>query len=177
MKPIYIKDYTDIDFESVYETTPWERKEYRPREESFMALIPLQYTYGIKYPRTYNSTLMTPIVRDLMNKLNKDFNCQYDICFLNLYKDETDHLGWHSDDSPTMDMNHPICSISLGAQREIWVKKKSHTGIIPSENRYLLEDGSLFIMPSLYQKGHLHKIPKGGQAKNARISLTYRKYK
>lgn len=51
------------------------------------------------------------------------------------------------------------------------------TGNIPDEDKYLLADGSLFVMPSGFQKYYLHKIPKSDRECGGRISLTFRKYK
>lgn len=97
--------------------------------------------------------------------------------FGSYYKDEHQHLGWHSDDSPEMDMDHPISVVSCGEPRFIYVKERYYKGEVPDENKYLLTNGSLFIMPSGYQKDHLHKIPRGGHSMEGRISLTFRKYK
>ena len=72
--------------------------------------------------------------------------------------------------------NHDIAVISLGAEREIWWKQKDFKGPIPKENKQLLQNGSLFIMPAGFQKDYLHKIPKCDHACNIRISLTFRNY-
>lgn len=111
-----------------------------------------------------------------MNNLNEQFNTEYNVCFLNYYENEKQHLGWHADDSPEMDTNHPIAVISFGESRYIFVKDKFYKVEIPDEDKFLLNDGSLFIMPANYQEEHLHKIPKGDRVMNGRISLTFRKY-
>ena len=36
----------------------------------------------------------------------------YNVCFLNRYDDQRNHLGWHADDSPEMDHDHPIAVVS-----------------------------------------------------------------
>jgi alkylated DNA repair dioxygenase AlkB len=111
-----------------------------------------------------------------MEKLNNDFNTGYDICFLNRYDNEKMWLGWHADDSSEIDSNHPIAVISFGAEREIWVKKMDYKGEIPVENKFMLNNGSLFVMPAGYQKENLHKIPKWNIPCSTRISLTFRKF-
>ena len=104
------------------------------------------------------------------------YNSEYDVCFLNRYDNQRNHLGWHSDDSPEMDMNHPIAVVSIGAIREIWIKPREFKGEIPLSNRYPLASGSLFIMPAGFQESNLHKIPKHDRKCGGRISLTFRKY-
>ena len=78
-------------------------------------------------------------------------------------------------DSPEQDQLHPIAVVSFGAERELWVKPQAYKGPIPPEDRYLLTQGSLFVMPPGYQDTHYHKIPKCSWVCGQRISLTYRK--
>ena len=165
-KDVFIKD-SEV-FDQLMVTVPWTNRD-APRDECFMSLVPLEYTYGKGFTRTYTSINMTPTILKIMEYINKDTGATYDICFLNYYKSDKEHLGWHADDSPEMDEEHPIGVVSFGAERYIWVKGKNVTGNIPNEDKYLLKNGSLFIMPPGFQKDYLHKIPKHDR--------TFRKYK
>lgn len=177
MKPLYIGDYSkEKIFDKLLNEVAWTNKE-APRDECFMSIIPLSYTYGKgDFARTYSSIDFHTEVLELMNKLNSEFNNEYNICFLNYYKSDKEHLGWHADDSPEMDPTHPIAVISFGAERFIWVKNKDFKGNIPDEDKYLLGDGSLFVMPAGFQADNVHKIPKNDKPCGGRISLTFRKY-
>jgi alkylated DNA repair dioxygenase AlkB len=147
------------------------------RYEYFMSKEEISYTYGSgNGVRTYTSKPFDFVVGGIMEKLNKDFNTDFDICFLNRYDNEKMWLGWHADDSPEIDPSHPIAVISFGAEREIWIKEIGFKGEVPKENRYMLNNGSLFLMPAGFQSTHLHKIPKWHIPCSTRISLTYRKY-
>jgi alkylated DNA repair dioxygenase AlkB len=94
----------------------------------------------------------------------------FDVVFLNGYKDQSDQLGWHADDSPEMDDNRSIAIISLGAEREIWFRKNGETLI----HKLLLENGSVCLMLPGMQDTHQHRIPKANHAVGKRISLTFR---
>jgi alkylated DNA repair dioxygenase AlkB len=73
----------------------------------------LSYGYDTKFGvRYYNSIPFTDEVKTIMNNLNEQFNTEYNVCFLNYYENEKQHLGWHADDSPEMDTNHPAFIIS-----------------------------------------------------------------
>ncbi|NJO63301.1 MAG: alpha-ketoglutarate-dependent dioxygenase AlkB [Richelia sp. RM2_1_2] len=147
------------------------------RYEYFMSENEIEYSYGAGAgKRTYKSKPMNDVVVNIMDKLNEEFNTKFDICFLNRYDNEKMWLGWHADNSPEIDINHPIAVISFGAEREIWVKEMPYKGDIPPEGKYMHNNGSLFMMPAGYQKTHLHKIPKWYVPCGTRISLTYRKY-
>ena len=76
-----------------------------------------------------------------------------------------------------MDQTHPIAVVSFGAERDIWVKEFNTKGNIPDDDKYLLENGSLFIMPAGFQQKYLHRIPKHNRPCGPRISLTFRKHK
>lgn len=54
--------------------------------------------------------------------------------------------------------------------------KAPPNGKQPLDQRILLKDGSLFIMPRGFQKTHLHRIPKHDKPCGWRISLTFRRF-
>ena len=93
---------------------------------------------------------------------------------MNRYLNQRDHLGWHADDSPEMDDERPIASISLGVEREIWFKPKD--GDASTVEKVKLGNGSLCLMGAGMQKEFLHRIPKAGFLCGERISLTFRGY-
>ena len=180
MKPIYISSYIE-DKDTIYNhllnDLEWlEMTE--ARKEYFMSDESISYKYGNGVAaRTYTSSLFSAHIKNLMNKINSDYNCNYNVCFLNRYDTQKNALGWHADDSPEMNTEHAICVVSFGAEREIWVKGKSFKGEIPKDDRYLLENGSLFIMPAGFQENNFHKMPRCDKACGIRISLTFRNYK
>lgn len=163
-------------FDTLLSEVPWINKD-APRDECFMSSFPLEYTYGKGFTRSYKSIEFHPEVFRIMTTLNYQQHTSYNVCFLNYYKSDKEHLGWHADDSPEMDTTHPIAVISFGAEREIWVKEKGFSGNIPDHDKYNLPNGSLFTMLPGMQETHLHKIPKGDRVLGGRISLTFRKYK
>lgn len=158
-------------------TLPW-LEVTEARKEYFMSDIPRSYDYGKGLGRrTYHSNPYNTLVEGMLSALNNQFDTNYNVCFLNRYDDEKKQLGWHSDDSPEMDTNHPIAVVSLGVKREIWWRPIGFSGVIPKEWRQLLQHGSLFIMPPGFQELYQHKIPKCDRECGIRISLTFRRYK
>lgn len=189
MKPVYHSKYIEASihaFNDIFahlNTLPW-LEATEARREYFMSLEPRSYTYGSGNGiRTYESKPFTgpvKLIQEILNtttQYNYGIPCEYDVCFLNKYDGQKNHLGWHSDDSIEMDSNHPIAVVSFGVEREIWWKLKSHKGEIPKENKQLLEHGSLFVMPAGFQELYYHKIPKSDKPCGTRISLVFRKYK
>lgn len=179
MKPIYISSFIE-DKENVFNhllnDLSW-LEVTDARKEYFMSEKLLAYTYGKgKSAREYASSPYSEPIKNIMQKLNQCYNCDYNVCFLNRYDNAKNALGWHADDSPEMNTKHDIAVISFGATREIWWKLKDFKGEIPKENRQLLGDGSLFIMPAGFQEKYFHRIPKCDRECGTRISLTFRNY-
>jgi alkylated DNA repair dioxygenase AlkB len=183
MKPLYIPSYAPdiVTIEYMLNEIPWGTFT-DARQECFMAPEPLEYTYGSgRGVRTYKSGPFNSVVKNLMETLNSGARVgrlghTYNVCFLNRYDDASQHLGWHADDSPGMDHEHPIAVISFGQPREIWWRLADHKGEIPAEQRQLLGNGSLFEMPPGFQRTYQHRIPKGDREMKPRVSLTFRHY-
>lgn len=175
MKPLYFENFVenpDVLFNTLLTGITWlEAKQ--ARKEYFMSDTPRSYLYG-KMDFRYDSQPFTPEVRALMDRLNREND--YNVCFLNLYLEAQNALGWHSDDSDEMSHDHPIAVVSIGSERHIWHKRRDFKGEVPEENKQLLKHGSLFVMPAGFQRENLHKIPKHDRPCGARISLTFRRY-
>lgn len=187
--------------------------------------MPVEYSYG-QYGAdiTYTSKPWSHYANGLRHNLIQELAhvpearmpdgkpCFFNGCFLNMYDDEKQFLGWHADDFAGMDPQAPIVVMSFGAEREIWVKRQFQTcpdcegdcviqkadkggefvdescircheqgvvpvtGIVPTKDRYLLQRGSVFIMPAGFQEAMFHRIPKHPAPCGWRISLTFRKF-
>lgn len=179
-KPIYIPDYVpcvpaNINRDRLWNELDWERREGAPRREYWQNDYGLAYTYGQGAgQRTYEAKTWDHFVDEYRRRLNEEFGYKIDCCFLNGYNDERDALGWHSDDSPEMNPEQPVITLSLGAERNISFRPLGSKD--PSEIETIrLGHGSICIMPPGFQQTHQHKIPKGDrQGMSFRISLTYR---
>ena len=136
-----------------------------------MSPTPRSYTYGSgRGIRTYSSVPMVAWVKDIMDALESNSN----VCFLNRYEDRSNSLCWHADDSEDTSGEDSIYVVSFGEPREIWWRKIGTKGVVPEENRRLLEPGSLFEMPAGFQSEYEHRIPKGSREMGWRVSLTFR---
>lgn len=159
----------------LWETLPWVHRDNTPRLEYYWSLYGLPYTYGSgSFSRTYESQPLHEVVEKYRLILNEQFDVIFDVCFINGYRDQRDHLGWHADDSPEMDMDKPIAIISLGAEREIWFRDNNYKTLARHTDQVLLNNGSLCIMKEGMQRTHQHRIPKSPAVCGHRISLTYR---
>jgi alkylated DNA repair dioxygenase AlkB len=158
--------------ESMWGNFPWEKRGLTPRREAFFADNPLSYTYGKGVGvRTYTSSPWDATVAALRERLLSETGVSFDVCFANGYADQSDHLGWHADDSAEVDPNRPIAILSFGVAREIWFCEIGKKEVV---EKLLLEPGSLCLMRAGMQSTHWHRIPKAGFVCGKRISLTFR---
>lgn len=168
---------------------PWENREGAPRRECWFNPYDLPYTYGGgEFARTYRphgfDSMAGMMIQSMISLLNHQYAASFDCCFVNGYAHGRQHLGWHADDSPEMDHEHPIAVVSLGAEREIWLRKAalpapSSEALEPGVgdiHRMPLGHGSLLLMHAGMQREWQHRIPKSPVADcGPWISLTFRK--
>ncbi len=160
----------------------WERRQDVPRSEYYCNDRPLPYVYGRdRGRRLYDPRPYHPVILAIRKDLEAHTKALLDVCFLNMYLDQSDQLGWHADDSPEMDDARPVVSVSLGVEREIWFRPKGSPKppsgqLDPNIERLLLEHGSAAIMLPGMQDTWQHRIPKSSRQCGVRISLTFRGY-
>ena len=173
MPPVSAEPSDANTFDTVYNEIDWESKT-PARKERWMALSGENYTYGSgRGVRTYESQPMPMYVKALMDVMNERMGWDLNCCMANLYADEHQHLGWHSDDSPEMDPEHVIVSVSFGAERWIHFRPIGVKG--EATHKFFMPHGSAVIMLPHMQEEWEHKIPKHSQPCGARASLTYRR--
>lgn len=179
MLPInYINKFVDSP-DTVYgillQELPWVHADPTvPRKEYYHHKLNLPYTYGSgEYARTYQSQDLHPLIQEMLDKLKLTLNVEFDVIFVNLYEHQHHFLGWHADDSPEMDDDYPIVTVSLGAERDIWFRVNNSKDV----DKVRLEHGSACVMLPGMQDTHQHRIPKHDRPCGPRISLTFRVYK
>lgn len=172
----------DKAFDILDSELPWARDDL-PRDEVYFNDTPASYTYGSpRRPRTYvPEASWHTVVADIRVIVESalDLPGQLDVCFCNRYIGPRDALGWHADDSPEMDPERPIVTVSLGAVRDIEFRRKQLVPgrpMAPSEHLNL-GHGSAAVMKPGMQALWQHRIPKSSQSNiETRISLTFRGY-
>lgn len=125
---------------------------------------------------TLSAKPLFPALMKILNSLNAQCAnilnepCTFNSLLANLYRDQNDAVGWHSDDEPELGKNPIIASVSLGAAREFKMKHKitKEKLIIP------LTPGSLLIMAGETQHYWQHAILRSKKVIPARINLTFR---
>jgi alkylated DNA repair dioxygenase AlkB len=113
-----------------------------------------------------------PIILELKTRTEAAFDASFNSVLLNLYRDGSDSMGWHSDDEPELGERPVIASLSLGATRRFRLRHRRRKDLAPVAID--VESGSLLIMAGDTQRFWKHQVPKTKRATGPRINLTFR---
>ncbi len=128
---------------------------------------------------TYSGTKMTPRpwikpLLEIKQRVEEKSDALFNSVLLNLYRNERDSMGMHSDDEKELGQQPVIASVSFGAKRRFVLKPRKENSTKASLT-YVLDSGSLLIMRGNTQRLWKHGIPKEAKPCGPRINLTFRK--
>lgn len=129
------------------------------------------YAFGgrVVIPRSIN---MPPDLMDVKQLVESYTKHRFDSCFVNLYRNEEDHIPWHADDDDWI--GPVIASVSLGATRRFWLRRKDdHAAVVRGE----MGHGDILLMEAGCQDHWEHSVPKEPWPRRARLNLTFRQTK
>lgn len=148
--------------------TIYGRSMPQPRLTSWYGDPGKSYTYsGI----TMIPTPWAPILLDLKAKVDAVSGVVFNSVLLNLYRDGSDSMGWHSDDELELGQNPVIGSLSLGGTRRFMLRHRFEQGL---KHQLELTSGSFLLMQGTTQHHWQHQVPKTKRLVPPRINLTFR---
>lgn len=157
------------------EAMQWSHNEFQIFGKNFL-LPRLEAMYGnSECSYTYRNVTLEPLpwnepLQQLREKVEQKTGYAYQVTIGNFYRSGSDHIGWHSDDSPEMGESPAIASISLGATRKFSLRNKSTKEVHDFE----LTHGSLLVMHPGCQTDYVHRIAKTSKESGKRINWTFR---
>jgi alkylated DNA repair dioxygenase AlkB len=147
----------------------WGKEHLQPRLTAWYGDAGTDYTYsGLRLePLVWSAHLLA-----IKSRIEALSGTHFNSVLINLYRDERDSVGWHSDDEPELGERPVIASLSLGEMRTFKLKHR-----LRKEEKTValdLTSGSLLLMGGSTQRYWAHAIEKERAAKGARINLTFR---
>lgn len=165
-----------IIFRKLLDETPWKqdtitiygKNHLQPRLTALYGNEGKPYSYSniVMQPHPWNPTLMF-----LKNEIEEHTQLSFTTVLLNLYRNENDSNGWHSDNEKELGRNPSIASLSLGEDRVFQLKHIEKKEI---KQNIILTNGSLLVMKEGSQIYYKHQLPKASSPKRSRINLTFR---
>ena len=172
----YSEYESDQMFDGLYNSITWEQKDIILYGRK-IALPRLTAWYGDRGATyTYSKIKMMPqpwipILRNIKSQVERVCNTKFNSVLLNLYRNGSDSMAWHSDDEKELGENPTIASLSFGDTRSFMLKHKSQKDL---KLNIQLTNGSLLIMGGKTQHYWQHQIPKTRTSHKPRINLTFR---
>ena len=170
-----LEEKKDLWFKSCLHDLNWEtgfikifgKTHQIPRLQAWYADNEIEYTYSGKKLQRHN---WNNLLLEIKEKIENITSFKFNSVLANLYRDENDSMGLHSDDEKELGKNPVIASLSLGESREIYFKHKNKklNLIIPQVS------GQLIVMHGKTQEYWKHEIKKTKKIKKPRINLTFR---
>ena len=112
----------------------------------------------------------TPELSAIRELVSSSAQVSFNSVLLNLYRDGSDSVSWHSDDEEELGAEPTIASMSLGATRRFRLRERRTRESLGLD----LADGSLLLMSGASQRGWEHCLTKTKRAVGPRINLTFR---
>ena len=114
----------------------------------------------------------TPTLLRIKKSIEEVSEIAFNSVLLNLYRNGSDGVAWHSDDEVELGPNPIIGSVSLGEARPFKMKHKTKH---EEREEIMLTHGSYLLMKGPTQHHWLHQIPKiKNPMMGPRINLTFR---
>jgi alkylated DNA repair dioxygenase AlkB len=175
----HLVDDTEVEFEwpeiSAYlaETIPW-RIETAFMFGRHMPVPRMTAWFGdADYPYSgicHRAAPFPAVVQRLRERAEAISGVSYNAVLLNLYRDGSDSVGWHSDNEAGLGNCPTIASLSLGATRRFQFRHRRTKETITLE----LSEAIWLVMAGETQRFWVHQVPKTTAAVARRINLTFR---
>lgn len=177
---IYIPNFfnrveSDFFFEILLKEIDWKQEEMNmygkilkfPRLTAWYGDNDTPYSFsGI----TLSPNYWTKELQVIKNRIEPRCNATFNSVLLNLYRNGTDSISWHTDAEKELGMNPTIASVTFGATRKFQLRHK----ITKEKIELNLQHGSLLVMQGQLQHYWEHQLPKTKMNVGERINLTFR---
>ena len=149
--------------------TVWGKTYLQPRLTAWYGDVESNYNYsGIALePHPWTATLLK-----IKNEIEALTMRRFNSVLLNLYRDQQDSVGWHSDNELELGHAPAIASVSFGESRIFKLRHKSK----PEQKTRNIElsSGSVLFMAGSLQQHWEHAVLKETRLHRPRINLTFR---
>lgn len=171
----FSKEESDFLFETLQNSISWKQEKMNmygkeilfPRLTAWYGDNDKPYSFsGI----TLNPSPWTSNLLSIKERVEAKTTAIFNSVLLNMYRDGSDSISWHTDAEKELGRNPVIASITFGGTRDFQLRH-----IETKEKLNIkLSHGSLLIMQGELQHFWQHQIPKTKKQVNPRINLTFR---
>ncbi len=168
------KDEADRLYHHLLQATPWHEYEM-PMYDKVVTAPRMVAWYGAADEAGENALPWTPELLRLREKVENELQLDFNAVLLNLYRDGSDSVAWHSDREHRIGQNPSIASVTFGQSRPFRLRHKTDKDVPQLE--IPLHHGTLLLMHGTTNTYWQHHIPKSTKPMLPRINLTFRQVK
>ena len=166
------KAEADVFYEKLLHNTPW--REYQmPMYDKVVTAPRMIAWYGEPEEAGDGAVPWTPELLTLRKKVEQETGLSFNAVLLNLYRNGSDSVAWHSDKEHRIGSNPNIASLTFGQTRQFKFRHKTNHEI--GQVKIPLHHGTLLLMSGTTNTYWEHHIPKSAKEMLPRINLTFRK--
>lgn len=166
-----VKDEADTYYTELLHDTPWREYEM-PMYDKIVTAPRMIAWYGEQEEAGESALPWTPELLVLRGKVQKETGLSFNAVLLNLYRNGTDSVAWHSDKEHKIGKNPNIASVTFGQTRPFRFRHKTDKSLPQVE--IPLHHGTLLLMSGTTNTFWEHHIPKSAKEMLPRINLTFR---
>lgn len=180
--PLFAPPEADAHLAALLAHTPWRHDEVvihgrritTARQVAWVGDAAFAYTYsGVTRTATPWSATLLAIKRQVEAAIAPISPIVFNSCLLNLYRDGSQGMAWHSDDEKELGPETVIASLSFGAARTFAFRHK-RSG---EKREMLLQHGQLIVMRGATQSHWQHALMKSARVHAPRVNLTFRTFR
>ena len=166
------KEESDYYYTFLYHTTQWREYEMHMYDKVVTAPRMISW-YGESKRTSRKSNPQWPAeLLQIRERVEHQTNIEFNAVLLNLYRDGTDGVGWHSDKTTSSNKDMNIASVTFGETRLFRLRHKTRKDIPQIEIH--LHHGTFLLMAGHTNTYWEHQVPKTARDVLPRINLTFR---
>ncbi|MDO4775968.1 MAG: alpha-ketoglutarate-dependent dioxygenase AlkB [Cardiobacteriaceae bacterium] len=179
---LFSADEADALLAGLLANIPWRHDEaliygkriITARQVAWYGDATFDYTYsGVTRRALPWNDILLAIREKVENAIAAISPTRFNSCLLNLYRDGSQGMAWHSDDEKELGENTIIASVSFGATRKFAFRHRQSG----EKRELMLAHGQLIVMRGATQSHWQHAIMKSARIHAPRVSLTFRTIK
>ena len=171
----FSKQESDHYYNVLYHTTHWREYEM-PMYDKVVTAPRMISWYGDTSRAERKSNPNWPLeLLQIRERVEQETRIGFNAVLLNLYRDGSDGVGWHSDKTSSSNKNMNIASVTFGETRLFRLRHKTLKNIPPVE--IPLYHGTFLLMSGSTNTYWEHQVPKTAREVLPRINLTFRQVK
>lgn len=168
----YSKEQSDIYYQQFLNNIPWQEYQMAMYDKTVTAPRMISWFQALDNNLPSSIENGPSELQTIQLHIEKETNIHFDAVLLNLYRDGSDSVAWHSDKTKSTNKNMIIASVTFGDTRVFKLRHKflKDQPIVEIP----LNHGTFLLLSGTTNSYWEHQVPKTSKDVLPRINLTFR---